>query len=215
MEGVSHTNLTAQVRKVIDDLANQIASSQHQKFPLWISVTTAAAAVHALVILDYAGPSHEVAGGERRSGAQVTELSDQILWNSQQPEKIIRGDSKFNFYRKENCLMEYKHFYRTTDPRLPTVHVQVESNQHVQDLRKRHICIQHGDLAKAGAIYMKTSPMPDRLLGRVFVPAKDQSQSTVFYGNALVFCFETDHEMLAFCEESGAIEGTFYEQIPA
>lgn len=111
--------------------------------------------------------------------------------------------------------MTYQHFYRTNDPRMPTVHVLVISDQHVQDLRKHHVCIQHGNLAKADAVYLKTSPMPDRWDGQVFHPPAELSQPLKVIGTAFVFCFETESEMHAFCDESGAIEGTFYQQIPA
>ncbi|MBT2336547.1 hypothetical protein J7E49_21870 [Variovorax paradoxus] len=111
--------------------------------------------------------------------------------------------------------MDYKHFYRTNDLRMPTVHVLVTSSQHVQDLKKHHVCIQRGDLARADSVYLKASPMPESWLGQVFVPVKEQDQPVEFYGGALVFCFETESEMRAFCEKSGAIEATFYQQIPA
>lgn len=111
--------------------------------------------------------------------------------------------------------MNYQHFYRTTDLRIPTVHVLVASDQHVQDLKKYHVCIQQGNLAKADSVYLTTSPMPDRWDGQVFRPPEEASQPLKVIGKALVFCFETADEMHAFCNECGAIEGTLYQQIPA
>jgi hypothetical protein len=112
--------------------------------------------------------------------------------------------------------MNYQHFYRTIDARMPTVHVLVTSDQHVQDLKqqKHHVCIQYGKLAEADAVYLKTSPMPDRREGQVFYPSEESSQAIKVVGKALVFCFETEIEMHTFCEKCGAIEGTLYQQIP-
>lgn len=113
--------------------------------------------------------------------------------------------------------MIYQHFYRTTDLRIPTVHVLVASDQHVQDLKKQkhYVCIQHGKLVKADSVYLLTSPMPDRWEGQVFRHSEESSQPLKIIGKALVFCFETPDEMHAFCEKCGAIEGTLYQQIPA
>jgi hypothetical protein len=111
--------------------------------------------------------------------------------------------------------MNYQHYYRTNDPRIPSVHVLVTSDQHVQDLKKHHFCIKQGNLVNADTVYMSTSPRPERWKGRVFRPSDESGEAGELVGEALVFCFETESEMHTFCEKSGAIEGTLYQQIPA